>query len=383
MSSGRRPRGHGAATPLSTIPGRALARRTARPAVALGTCLLTLACATDTVAAPTPPGVHRAGLDSLVNEIRLGAHGDIRSLLVQVGSHTPLEYYFRGTQRGDAAPVYSITKSITSLLTGIALETRALDSLRAPIRQWLRAHDALFAADALRARITVEDLLTMRAGIAWNELSTPYTDPANPVGLMLATQDWIGYMLSQPMAATPGTRYAYNSGATVLLGEVVGMAVRRPIAAFAQERLLAPLGIAAPAWHHAANGVANAGSGLSLRPLDLLRIGRLVRDHGRLGGAQVVPAEWIAASLTPHVGSTAVRYGYQWWMWGARGAWDPADPVYAASGWGGQAILILPSRAAVIVVTARNFDRDPVAAAQALTQRLEVLLARVPNTHVP
>ncbi len=315
--------------------------------------------------------------------MRDGAMGDIRSLLLLVGEHPPVEYYFRGTQRTQAAPVYSISKSITSLLTGLALEARALDSVRAPIRPLLRAHDTLFATDARRARITVEDLLTMRAGIAWDELSTAYTEPANPVGLMLATRDWIGHMLAQPMTAAPGTRYAYNTGATILLGEVVGLALRRPIASFAQERLFGPLGIPAPSWHHAANGVANAGSGLSLRPLDLLRIGRLVRDTGRYGGVQVVPASWIAASLTPHVGTTAVRYGYQWWMWGARGAWDPADPVYAASGWGGQTILIFPSRAAVIVVTALNFDRDPIRAAQTLTQRLNDILTRTPNQLVP
>lgn len=315
--------------------------------------------------------------------MRGGALGDIRSFLLQVGDHAPVEHYFRGAKRNDVAPVYSVTKSITSLLTGLALEARALDSLRAPIRPILRAHDSLFAADAIRARITVEDLLTMRAGIAWDELSTSYTDPTNPVGLMLATRDWIGYLLSQSMVATPGTRYAYNTGATIVLGEVVGLALRRPIVSFAQERLFGPLGIAAPPWHHAANGVANAGGGLSLRPLDLLRIGQLVRDRGRYGGKQVVPAAWIAASLTPHVGTTAVRYGYQWWMWGARGAWDPADPVYVASGWGGQTVLVFPSRAAVVVVTALNFDRNPVIEAQALTQRLDGILTRVTNPQVP
>ena len=341
------------------------------------------ACAADTATAPIPPTIDRAALDSLVSDVREGDMGDIRSLLILVGDHAPLEYYFRGTGRNDALPVYSITKSITSLLTGIALEVHAVDSVRAPIRPLLPAHDALFAADARRARITVEDLLTMRAGITWDELSIPYTDPGNPVGTMLATQDWVGYVLSQPMAADPGTRYAYSSGVTTLLGEVVARALRRPLAAFAQERLFGPLGIAPPSWHHASNGVANAGGGLSLRALDLLRIGQLVRDRGRWGSVQLVPASWIAASLTPHVGTTAIRYGYQWWMWGARGAWDPADPVFVASGWGGQTVLVFPSRNAVVVVTALNFDRDPVRAAQALTQRLDAIFDKVPNAPVP
>ncbi|MBM4188397.1 MAG: serine hydrolase [Gemmatimonadetes bacterium] len=335
------------------------------------------ACAAEPITAPAPPGTNRVGLDSLVHDIRDGVLGDTRSLLILVGDHPPIEYYFRGARPNDAAPVYSITKSITSLVTGLALDGRGLDSLRVPVRTLLTSHDSLFAADARRARITVEDLLTMRAGIAWDELSIPYTNPANPVGRMLAADDWLGFVLSQPMAADPGTRYAYSSGVTTLLGEVVARSTRRSLASFTQERLFGPLGIEVPSWQTAANGVANAGGGLSLRPLDLLRIGRLVRDQGRYGGVQVVPASWITASLVPHVGATAVRYGYQWWIWGARGAWDPADPVFVAIGWGGQTVLVFPSRAAVIVVTAKNFDRDPVQAAQALTRRLDGILARV------
>jgi CubicO group peptidase (beta-lactamase class C family) len=337
------------------------------------------ACAADHPVAPLPPEIDRSQFDSLVRDMGAGAMGDIRSLIVLIGEQAPVEHYFRGTTRSDVAPVYSISKSVTSLLTGLALDAGALDSLRAPIRPLFASHDSLFAADPRRAQITVEDLLTMRAGIAWDELSIPYANPANLVGTMLTTRDWAGFVLSQPMAAVPGSRYAYSSGATTVLGEVVARATRRPLASFAQERLFGPLGIPAPTWQHSANGVANAGSGLSLRPLDLLRIGRLVRDHGHYNGVQVVRAAWIASSLQPHVGATAVRYGYQWWMWGARGAWDPDDPVYAASGWGGQTILVFPSRNAAIVVTARNFDRDPIREAQALTQRFDGILARAGN----
>lgn len=341
--------------------------------------LIGLACTHEPPTAPLPPEINRPGLDSLVADMRNGAMGGIRSLVIQVGAHPPVEQYFGSATRHEAYPVYSVSKSITSLLTGLALSDGAVDSVRLPIGAVLAKHDSLLRADARRASITIEDLLTMRAGIAWDELSVPYTDSTNPVGIMLRGADWVRYVLSQPMAAIPGTRYAYNSGATVVLGEVVALATDRPLAAFAQQRLFGPLGIVAASWQHSSTGVANAGSGLSLRPLDLLRIGVMVRDRGAYGGTSVVPAEWIAASLTPHVGTTAVRYGYQWWMWGARGAWDPSDPVYAAIGWGGQTLLVIPSRAAVVVVTATNFDRDPVLAAQALSRRLDGILTPAPD----
>lgn len=354
-------------------------RRVAR-LVAACTLVAAVSCDRTPATAPTPAGVDPAALRALVQDVRAGMFGDIRSLLIARGSDAPAEYYFNGARRDEAVPVYSITKSVTSLLTGLAVSTSAIDSVGAPLETLLPARRALLQGDTLRARLTLRDLLTMRAGVEWNELSTPYESPGNPVTQMLASDDWIGFVLSRPMARPPGSGYTYNSGASVVLGAAVAAAVGRALPDLAQEELFAPLGITRPPWHVGPHGVANAGGGLSLRPLDLVALGRMVRDGGTRAGRAIVPAPWLDASLQPiSVAPLGSRYGYQWWLIGPNGTWDAAHPVFMALGWGGQTLLIDRTDDLVVAVTARNFDRDPLAASQEWARRLHATLLMETN----
>ncbi len=337
--------------------------------------LLVAACDSAPGTAPTPAGLDGAALRSLVRDVRSGAFGDVRSLLLATGNDAPTEYYFNGARRGEAVPVYSITKSVTSLVSGSVLAAGAIDSVGVKVSTLLPARRALLDADSLRARLTLRDLLTMRAGFDWNELATSYESPANPVAQMLASSDWIGYVLAKPMARAPGTGYTYNTGATVVLGAAVAAADGSPLPDLAQRDLFTPLGIARPPWHQSADGVTNAGGGLSLRPIDLIALGRMVRDGGTWNGRTVIPASWLEESLQPHsVSALGARYGYQWWLIGPTGVWDASHPVFMALGWGGQVLLIDRHDDLVAAITARNFDRDPLAASQEWVRRLHAVI---------
>ena len=312
-----------------------LATHRAARLVALMVSLAVAACDHASATAPTPAGIDPAGLRALVGDVRDDVFGDIQSFLLATGNDAPAEYYFRGARRDAAVPVYSISKSVTSLLIGLALDSRAIDSVGVRLDTLLPTRRALLDADTLRARLTLRDLLTMRAGVAWNEFSPPYGSSGNPVTQMLASDDWIAFVLSQPMARAPGTAYTYNTGATVVLGAAVASALGRPIHEYAQDALFAPLGIPRPPWHIGPGGVTNAGSGVSLRPIDLVTIGRMVRDGGTRNGRTVIPAQWLEESLQPFsVAPLGARYGYQWWLLGPDGPWDPTHPVYLALGWG-------------------------------------------------
>ncbi len=320
--------------------------------------------------ATAPDGIDAIAFEELGRDIAAGEFGAVRSLLVTRGDQAPAERYFRGARRSEATPVYSVTKSITSLLVGIAIsdghlgEARHLDSILAPYATQIRS-------DPRRARLTLRDLLTMRAGIAWNEFAAPYGTPQNPLTHMFQSADWIGHMLGLPMAAAPDSVFNYNSGVSVLLGAALAAATSRPVLDFAQDRLFDALGIARPDWHASATGVVNTGAGLSLRPADLLRIGQLVLADGQVDGQNVVSADWIHRSMQP-VSSTygGTRYGYQWWLFGPDGPYDAAHPIHAAVGYGGQFLFIDPTLRIVAVVTADAFDRDPIDLALALLPRL-------------
>ncbi|MEZ4456514.1 MAG: serine hydrolase [Gemmatimonadales bacterium] len=323
---------------------------------------------------PLPAGLSRAGVDSLVREIDRGEFGAVQSLLLALGDEPAAEFYFGQATADGLAPLYSVTKSVTALLAGIAIDRGDLADEGERIAPLFPTRAAAFA-DTLRTRITIQDLLTMRAGLAWNEFAEPYESPANPFRVMLASPDWIADLLGRPMAAVPGTRYVYNSGASVLLGASIAMAGGRPLPDLARERLFDPLGIGVVNWQVGPHGVANSGAGLSMRPPDLVTIGRLVRDRGRFRGAPVVSAAWIDRMLAPAtVAPLGAAYGYHWWLLGPGGSYDPDHPVAVALGWGGQVLAVDERTGLILVATSSNFDRDALVFAQALVRRMAALL---------
>lgn len=247
----------------------------------------------------------------------------------------------------------SVTKSITSGLIGLAIARGEIASLDAPILQYFDTTGLAFL-DARKRAITVRHLLTMSAGIDWNE-SLPYTDSANTATQMEASRDWVAYVLNRPMSHEPGTHWAYSSGASALLAAVLVRATGRPVAEYAGEHLFAPLGIREWHWKQTPTGLHDTEGGLYLRTEDLARIAWLYHEDGVWEGRRVLPAGWVAQSFEPSAPTepdARFRYGFQWWLYAdttTPGTWLPAG-----SGYGGQFPILLRADSAVIVVNQWN-----------------------------
>lgn len=347
-------------------------RRGAVPTACLGMALLFFAsCGNPVEVLDTQAGLDRSAVQALAADIQRGDYGDVRSLVLAHGRDPAIEYTFRGARSDDVMPVYSITKSVTAVLTGIAIDRGSIGSEHVPLAQLLPAHASAFTSDSLRAALTVHDLLTMRAGFEWNEFAAPYGAAGNPFTAMLESPDWIAHMLQRRMLHAPGVRYAYNSGASVLVGAALSAATNESVARYSRHTLFEPLRITTQTWQVGPVGAVNTGSGLSLRPRDLMAFGRMVRDTGRVEGRQVVSAGWIAQMLTPVSNAPlGARYGRHWWLLGPDGAYDAAHPIAVALGWGGQVLAIDRTTGVVLVVSSRNFDQDALVFAQSIVRRL-------------
>lgn len=246
----------------------------------------------------------------------------------------------------------SVTKSIVSLLYGIARAEGLVPAVEAPlVEQFPDLAD--LAADPARRRMTVAHALTMQLGTVWDE-GLSYADPRNSEHAMELAADRIRFVLDRPLAREPGTGWSYNGGATALLGRLIADGTGMSLEAFARRRLFAPLGIEAVEWVRGRDGAHIAASGLRLRPRDLARIGRLVLDGGRWEGGQVVPADWLEASFRTHVRAEDLDYGYQWWLGPMH---DGARPWIAGFGNGGQRLYLAPRPGLVVVVMAGNYNR--------------------------
>ena len=315
-----------------------------------------------TIAAPAAAGMDGALLCGLLDRLAADKDVNVHGIVVARRGKLVFERYFGGEDERWGRRVgrvehgvdtlhdmRSISKSATSLLTGIALARGALKSLDAPVVGFFPEYADLDTPE--RRAITIRHLLTMSVGMAWDE-DRPYSDPANSESAMYASADPWRYALERPLVEKPGAVHVYNGGATTLLGRVLARATGKPLDVFAREALFAPLGITAVDWGRFPDGEPMPASGLRLRTRDLARIGQMVLDGGKAGDRPVVPADWIAESTTPRVGTRGTYfYGYQWWLGrslvrGRETAW------VAGVGYGGQRLFVVPRAGVVVAMTA-------------------------------
>jgi CubicO group peptidase (beta-lactamase class C family) len=254
----------------------------------------------------------------------------------------------------------SISKSVVSLLWGIAAADGKMPALQTPVLDLYPELAELRTGG--RERITIEDLLAMRSGLQWDEAGL-YGTLHNDENGLLWHRDIPRYVFDRPMAAAPATHFNYDGGHTAVLAELLQARTGASLTEYARHKLFEPLGITDWEWGTDALGRARAYAGLRLRPRDAARIGRMVLDGGRWQGRQIVPAAWLQASFMPRVPTggpelgPGSNYGYQWWLGTVRaGGRDVA--FRAGVGNGGQRLFMLPELDLVVVITAGEYN-DP------------------------
>ncbi len=276
----------------------------------------------------------------------------VHSLLVVRNGYIVADAYFYPFAAGSKHDLASVTKSLTSTLVGIAVDKRYIKSVQQPVLGFF-PNRSVANVDAKKRAMTLEHLLTMTSGLQCINEPSEVT-----LSQMMATPDWVQFMLDLPMSDKPGTRFVYNSGGSHLLSAIIRETTGMSASAFARKHLFEPLGISDVVWPFDPQGVDNCGWGdLKLTPHDMAKLGYLYLNEGRWDGKQVVSSEWVAAGTSKHVsfpGAAHDGYGYQWWCW-----WVPSCGYgYSAVGRGGQRIFVVPDKDMVVVVTAGASDRD-------------------------
>ncbi|MCA9732209.1 serine hydrolase [candidate division KSB1 bacterium] len=295
---------------------------------------------------------------TLDQKIANGDYGQISSLLVVRDSALVFESYYRGWSATSLHPVYSVTKSIASGLIGIAHDRDLISTVQDPIYTWLFPYKNNANPDERKDRITLEHVLKMRAGFAWDEWSVPYGTAANPLNQMMSSRDWLQFVFDFPMAAEPGDEFAYNSGCSVMLSGILNEATETTTRAFAVQYLFEPLDIGNFGWDAATNGMHNTGFGLRMLPRDMAKIGQLYLQDGIWEGERILPSNWIHNSWQRYTTfENGTGYGYQWWIMSLEFEGQHYDVPYA-DGWGQQYIFVLPDWNMVVVSTAEKYSGE-------------------------
>ncbi|KUJ79776.1 serine hydrolase domain-containing protein [Ruegeria profundi] len=250
------------------------------------------------------------------------------------------EVVFAKAQKGPGldrlANIKSYSKSVVALLLGTAIHRREISSVDASLQE---VAPRLLPANATPGAedITMEDLVTLRAGLE-------RTSGGN-YGEWISSSNWIADALSRPMVATPGGQMLYSTGSTHVLGAALTEATGKSLLTLSRERLGGPLDIEIPAWTRDPQGYYLGGNEMAITPRSMLKIAVLLRDRGVYANKQVIPENWIAASMKPYGRSafSGLGYGYGWFL---------LPSGYAlARGYGGQIIAAHPDRKLAVAIT--------------------------------
>jgi CubicO group peptidase (beta-lactamase class C family) len=263
----------------------------------------------------------------------------LHSLLVSSHGRLVLEHYANGSGPSRPVNVKSVSKSVIAALVGIAIHRGLLKDIREPIARFFP--QLLRDDDARKARITIEDLLTMRSGL----VSTSF----DRYGTWVRSRNWVNYVLTRPLESDPGQTMEYSTGNTHLLSAILTRATKGTTWAFAQESLGRPLGFTVSQWPRDPQGIYFGGNDMLMTPRQMLAFGELYLNRGRRGDRQILPDAWVDASCTPRGRSRFnpdQTYGYGWWMRDFAGR----EGCFAW-GYGGQYIIVFRDLRLVIVTT--------------------------------
>jgi len=292
-------------------------------------------------AQPESQGLDSPALASAVDQV-LQQHLGVHSILVIRHGYAVMDAYFYPYNSGVPHDLASVTKSLTSVLTGIAVGQGLVQTDQKVLSFFPKERPE--NPDDRKQRITVGNLLHMESG-----LGCGYLPGEQELEQMKRSANWVQFALALPMKYEPGTHSSYCSPGYHLLGSVVASAARQTELDFGRKNLFGPLGIRDVVWADDPQGRSHGWGDSHLFPQDLAKIGYLYLHGGQWDGRQIVPADWVALATTP---AAAERGGP-----GALGIeWNasngPNGRQYGGNGRGGQSLIVWPDLDTIVVITA-------------------------------
>ena len=293
-------------------------------------------------------------VDNFLSQLKNEKH-KVHSILIIKDNQLKLEEYFNGFSMSKSHDLRSATKSIISLLIGIAVDKGLIKNIDDPISKYLKDPSPTKNLDERKNNITIRHLLTMSSGLDCNDWDKTSKGQEDKV---YRKKDWLQYTLNLPMDNEPGKESNYCSMGVVLLAEIISQCSGLPIEEFAEKYLFKYLNIKDAEWGHTSRKkVIASAKRLYLTPRDMAKIGQLVLNKGNWQGNQVVSEKWIQESTSTKTKITGIDYGYLWWILPLNINGEIQSSI-VATGNGGQYIIILPEINMVAVFTGGAYNSE-------------------------
>ena len=364
-----------------------------------GICLLNITCSSNYLNAchDVPPEdlkdglkvgtLNEAGIDpapvlEAARRIESGKYGEVHSLLIYRENMLVFESYFQGHDYQWEAPrhygevvnwerhmlhhAHSVSKSITSLCVGIAIEKGFIRDIHQSIFEYLPEYQYLKTNE--NQNITIENLLTGTSGLLWAEWSAPLSSMENDqIAMWFHEKGPVDFVLGRPVIAAPGTHFTYSGGNIELLGVIVENASGMSFEEFSEKYLFVPMGMDQAEWDLIyPTGEVEAAGGLRITPREMAKIGALMLNDGVWNGEQIIPVRWIEKCKFPFPACMDINipgedldhmgYSYAWWTKQINYKGKVIN-WFSANGWGGQQIIVLPELKTVLVFTGASYTK--------------------------
>lgn len=318
-----------------------------------------------TVQTPAKQGMDAALLEG-ARDYAFAEGKNTQGVVIVRGGAIVAEWYADGAGDDSWATSWSVAKSVTSALIGIAIDEGLIPNVDVSMAEYVPAWKGTD-----KEAITLEHALHMASGLQWNESYDPNDIAVSDVAaLVLTGGDSLALASESPVAAPPGTVFNYSSGTTLLLSGVLEVATGMSAEEYARAKLVDPLGITPFQWWADTTGHTLTYCCIDSRTREFAKFGLLYERGGTWMGKPIVSREWVAASVAPSPADES--YGYQWWL---TGKWESRVPpdTFTAEGVDGQFIYVIPSLDLVAVRSGvyHKYDGEPVADPN--------LFARYPN----
>ena len=302
----------------------------------------------------------------------------IDSVVIVKNGYLIGEFYANSNNEKTISNIYSVTKSFTSALVGIAIDKGHIKSEEQTLGS-IFLKNKIIKNDPLLKDIKVQHLLTMTSG-----LKTRDNHLSNYSGIftLRSSKNWVDYILSLGTEKKPGEYYNYSNGSSHILAAILAEVTKVPVAKYAERHLFSHIGIKNYKWPIDPQGINHGYSNLQLSARDMAKLGILYLNNGQWDKRQIISSSWIEKSLKKHSYPNKGRYnpfalypfngyGYQWWnsetAWKAdlsyRKAWGLGNNTveqpeyYLALGYEGQYVFILPHHNMVVVFKSR-FEKE-------------------------
>lgn len=299
-------------------------------------------------------------LNKMDSTVSSGKYKRITSILIAKDGNVLFEKYYNKNDVNSKHNTRSVTKTMATLLTGIALDKGYIKSENDKIFNYLQHKLPVKNPDKRKEEITIEDLLTMSSVAECND-SNRYSRGNEE--RMYIIEDWAKFYLDLPVYSYPwgpkpkdrpyGRAFSYCTAGAALMAEILQNAIKSDLVEFTKKHLFKPLAIKDYTLHYTPHNILNTAGGSEYRSRDLLKLMQLCLNKGQWNGKQIISSSWIEKATTTKLEAYDAEYGYLLWI--KNFGKDKKYKSFFMSGTGGNKVLGNSELGLTVVITTKNY----------------------------